>query len=318
MPHHHLRSLRPGVGLAGMTSMTGLGGLAALLLLSAAAHATTAAVVTPEELGSLRYRIEGEREPLRMRDGLWQGRPAAPGSATVPNARVHTELTARGDLNRDGQEDTVVLLEHDPGGSGRFVHLAVVSRREGRAVMLASRLVGDRVQVRSLKVEGGQILLEVVRAGPGDPSCCPGELATLTWTLQRRGLVPGPERGTPHRLTPSALEGVNWTLTHWAAGEPASLDRPIQWRMQAGRASGFAGCNRFQASAAAAPPDSAGALQFSPPAVTRMACEPEAMQAEARFLAALSSVTAFGYRFGRLVLQGTGSTAATSLLFEPR
>lgn len=309
MPQHHLRSRRARAALAG---------LAAALLSFSAAHATRAASVTAEELRSLRYRLEGEREPLRMRDGHWQGRPAAPGSATVPRARVHTELIARGDLDRDGHEDAAVLLEHDPGGSGTFLHLSVVTRREGRAVVVASRRVGDRVQVRALRIEGQQIVLDVVRAGSGDPSCCPGELASLTWTLKRRQLEPGPERAAPSRLTPAALEGVNWTLTHWAPGEPAKLARPIEWRVEAGRASGFSGCNRFQAGVAAEPADSAGALKFSAPATTRMACDPDAMQAEARFLAALGGVTAFGYRFGRLVLQGPGTPAPTSLLFEPR
>ena len=295
-----------------------LAGLAAALLSFPAAHATRAAAVTAEELRSLRYRLEGEREPLRMRDGHWQGRPAAPGSATVPRARVHTELIARGDLDGDGYEDAVVLLEHDPGGSGTFLHLAVVSHREGRPVMVASRLVGERLQVRGLRVEGPQIVLDVVRAGPSDPSCCPGELATLTWTLKRRQLEPGPERGAPSRLTPAALEGVSWTLTHWAPGEAVKLARPIEWRVEAGRASGFSGCNRFQAGVTAEPADSAVALKFSVPATTRMACEPDAMQAEARFLTALGSVTAFGYRFGRLVLMGPGTPAPTALLFERR
>lgn len=290
----------------------------ALLLPLAPAHADGAAALTAAELASLRYRLEGEREPLRMRDGHWQGRPGAPGSATVPRARVHTELIARGDLDQDGHEDAAVLLEHDPGGSGSFLHLAVVSRREGRAVMVASHRVGDRIQVRGLRVEGGQVVLEVLRASAGDPACCPGELATLTWSLQQRRLVPGPERGSPSRLTPAALEGVDWTLTEWAPGQPARLERPIQWRVEAGQASGFAGCNRFRARVVAEPPDKAGALEFSAPATTRMACEPDAMQAEARFLTALGSVTAFGYRFGRLVLQGPGTPATTSLVFEPR
>jgi hypothetical protein len=305
----HLRSTRTAIVLAAF---------AAALIPAAAAHATRAAAVTPEELGSLRYRIEGEREPLRMRDGHWQGSPAAPGSATVPRARVHTELIARGDLDDDGHEDAVVLLEHDPGGSGTFLHLAVVSHRAGRPAMVASRLVGDRMQVRGLRVEGQQIVLDVVRAGSGDPSCCPGELASLTWTLKRRKLEPGPERGAPSRLTPAALEGVSWTLTHWAPGEAVKLARPIEWRVEAGRASGFSGCNRFQAGVTAEPADSAGALKFSVPATTRMACEPDAMQAEVRFLTALGSVTAFGYRFGRLVLLGPGTPAPTALLFERR
>ena len=292
--------------------------IALFLALSAAlayGPAVAAPAITAEEIGRMVFRIEGESERLRMRNGRWEGPPAAPGSATVPRAQVHAELMARADLDGDGAEEAVVLLEHEPGGSGRFLHLAVVTRREGRAVMAASRLVGDRVQVRSLAVRGREIVLEVVRAGPGDAACCPGELATLAWTLQRRRLVPTASTALAGRLTPAVLDGTRWTLTHWAPGEPATPPRPIEIQVEGARLSGNAGCNRFFATLTAEG-DTPGALRVSAPGTTRMACEPEAMQAEARFLAALGSVATFGYRMGRLVLgpePGSGP-----LVFERR
>jgi heat shock protein HslJ len=182
--------------------------------------------------------------------------------------------------------------------------VAVVTRREGRVVMLASRLVGDRVQVRSLAVRGREIVLEVVRAGPSDAACCPGELATLAWTVQRRRLVPTATTALAGRLTPAVLEGTRWTLTHWAPTEPAKPPRAIEIEVEGGRISGHAGCNRFFASLAAEG-DTPGAIRVSPPGATRMACEGEAMQAETRFLGALGTATTFGYRMGRLVL-GSG------------
>lgn len=300
----------------GRGALSGLRALSALVIAMAAPGPVPAASpLTPEELGRTVYRIEGESERLRMRNGRWEGPPAAPGSATVPRAQVHTELIARGDLDGDGAEDAVVLLEHDPGGSGRFLHVAVVTRREGRPVMLASRLVGDRVQVRSLAVRGREIVLEVVRAGPNDASCCPGELATLAWTVQRRRLVPAASTALAGRLAPTTLDGTRWTLVQWATGEPAAVPRAIEIEFETGRISGHAGCNRFFAGLASEG-DTPGALRVSAPGATRMACEPEAMQAESRFLASLGTATRFGFRMGRLVLdsgQGPGG-----LVFERR
>ena len=283
--------------------------------LAPSAPAAAASPITAEELGRTTYRIEGETERLRMRQGRWQGQPAAPGSATAPRAEVHTELVARGDLDGDGADEAVVLLEHDPGGSGRFLHVAVVTRREGRTVMLASRLVGDRVQVRSLAVRGREIVLEVVRAGPNDAACCPGELATLAWTVQRRRLVPTATTALAGRLGPAVLDGTRWTLTQWAPGEAATVPRPIEIEVEAGRISGQAGCNRFFANLSTAEPDAPGALRVSQPGATRMACEGEAMQAENRFLGALGATTTFGFRMGRLVL---GGAQGPGLVFERR
>lgn len=298
------------------STMAGLAAAAALFVTALAWHGQAqSAPISAEEIGRVTYRIEGETERLRMRGGRWEGAPAAPGSATVARAQVHTDLIARGDLDGDGAEEAVVLLEHEPGGSGSFLYVAVVTRREGRAVMAASRLVGDRVQVRSLAVRGREIVLEVLRAGPGDAACCPGELATLAWRVERRRLVPSATTAAATRLTPAALEGPRWTLTHWAPGEAANPPRPIEIQVEGGRISGHAGCNRFFSNLSAEG-DTPGAIRLSAPGATRMACEPEVMQAENRFLEALGASNRFGFRMGRLVLgssQGPGG-----LVFERR
>lgn len=260
------------------------------------------APVSAEELASLSLRLEGERQRLQFRQGAWEGRPAAPGSVTAPRARVHTTLAVRADLNGDGQEDVVVPVTHDPGGSGEFLHLAVVSRQQGRAVVRATRLVGDRVQVRSLRVAAGDVLLDVVRGGPSDPSCCPGELATLAWVLKGNRLVPTDSGGVTGRLGLPVLDGTRWTLARWNPGEPSAAQPPLEITFDSGRASGFSGCNRFRAEVK--PGDGPGVLSIGVPAITRMACEEPAMQAETRFLAALAGASGFGFRLGELMLLG--------------
>lgn len=298
-----------------LSAVAPLAAAAAVLTIALASPpAAATSPITAQEIARTTFRVQGETERMRMRKGRWEGQPAVPGSASVPRAQVHTELIARGDLDGDGAEEAVVLVEHEPGGSGSFLHVAVVTRREGRPVMAASRLVGDRVQVRSLAVRGREVVLEVVRAGPNDPACCPGELVTLAWTLQRRRLVPTAS-APPGRLSPAVLDGTRWTLTQWGPGEPARLARSIEMDVEGGRISGHAGCNRFFASLAAEG-DAPGAIRVSPPGATRMACDGEAMQAETRFLGALGAATGFGFRMGRLVL--SGGQGPGGLVFERR
>lgn len=143
---------------------------------------------------------------VTLNGGRWQGPSAVPGGASVPSVRLVEEAIAHGDLDGDGVPEAAVLLLAEGGGSGSFVHLAVVKAVAGRARQAATQLVGDRIQVRELRIEGGRVRLDAVRAGPGDAACCPGELATLGWRLQRGRLVPDPATVTG-RLGPAAGAG---------------------------------------------------------------------------------------------------------------
>jgi hypothetical protein len=77
----------------------------------------------------------------------------------------------------------VVVLAESSGGSGTFDYLAVVKRTASGIENVATAALGDRVQIRSARVDNGMLLASVVRAGKDDPMCCPGELADLGWTL---------------------------------------------------------------------------------------------------------------------------------------
>ena len=66
-------------------------------------------------------------------------------------ARLRIRLApfyAFGDLDGDGSDDAAVVLVTDPGGSGTFFDLAVLSEKRGAPVNVASRALGDRVDLR--------------------------------------------------------------------------------------------------------------------------------------------------------------------------
>ncbi len=103
------------------------------------------------------------------------------------NARLRIRLApfyALGDLDGDGSDDAAVVLVTDPGGSGTFFDLAVLSEQGGAPVNVASQALGDRVDLRSLTIESRRIIVDMVTHGPDDPMCCPSLRQIVTYELQ--------------------------------------------------------------------------------------------------------------------------------------
>lgn len=98
--------------------------------------------------------------------------PAAPGSATMVTTRV-AGAPVRGDLDRDGDEDAVLLLVHDPGGSGTFHYLAAARREDGGWRGARAVLLGDRVAPGALEIRDGVIVADVLDRRPGEPMSTP-------------------------------------------------------------------------------------------------------------------------------------------------
>lgn len=85
---------------------------------------------------------------------------AAPGSAT--ETVVVFDRAATGDLNRDGTEDAAVVLVVSPGGSGTFYKLAAVISDGMELRHVGSVLLGDRVRVDGVTIEGREIVVNML------------------------------------------------------------------------------------------------------------------------------------------------------------
>jgi len=280
--------------------------------------ATLTAAPTLAELGNAGFtglrEIEGT---VRLADGRWEGEPYAPGGASRPTLTLGRDFRVTGDLDGDGREEAIVVLAEGSGGSGSYNYLAVV-RREGRVLRnVATIALGDRVAIRSARIEAGTLHAGVLRAGPGDAMCCPGELSDLAWRIAPDGTVQAlPERAT-RRLTLDVLAGSEWTLVAWDPGAPAPDDPAITLAFRDGRLGGSAGCNRYFASPQAGP--SPGELAIGPVGTTRMACPDPLADIESRYLRQLQAVRKFGFLLGRLALSYQhGDGAIGTMLFEER
>ena len=150
---------------------------------NATAPASGRAAPTLEQLANTRVAGVFEHE-VALRDGHYEGEPFLPGGASRPRLEWIREPVVIVDLDDDGHEEAVVLLVASSGGSGSMRHLAVIGMRAGEATSLATVLLGDRVQVRSLDAGEGRIRLELVEHGPGDPACCPTRRSVREWRLE--------------------------------------------------------------------------------------------------------------------------------------
>ena len=97
---------------------------------------------------------------------------------------------------------------------------------------------------------------------------------------------------------PVTLPGSAWEVTSLADEDPLD-DHPITFEFDAeGNIAGDASCNRFGGTCTI----EGNTIKIGPLRSTRRACEPEIMQQEQKFLALLSTVSAWSIEDDELVL----------------
>jgi len=275
------------------------------------------AAPTPDELYNATYHgFEGLDRPVTLVDGRWEGEPYQPGAASRPTVYLIDDLRLTGDVDGDGSDEAVVLLVQQSGGSGAFIYLAVVGHRNGTIESLDTTLVGDRIQIRGADIDGGRIALEIVRHGPDDPACCPGELATMEWEMTEQGLSTIGDSAATGRLTLDTILDIEWTLKEWKRNEPTEAPPEVVLKYTDGRFIGIGGCNTFFATTQ--PGTKPGHVSVGPPGRTRKACPEPAMKTEERFLKQLDAVRKFGFVTTRLSLTYENDGTYERMLFDRR
>jgi len=95
--------------------------------------------------------------------------PAAPGSASEIAVRL-TDKIAFGGAQADR---AAIVVQSSLGGSGTFYELALLSRRAQGWVNTDTVLLGDRVKVRAVAIEGIVVTVDLLAHAPEDALCCP-------------------------------------------------------------------------------------------------------------------------------------------------
>ena len=133
------------------------------------------------------YQIEGQW--ITLNNGRAE-QPAAPGSASA----IRTEVVGRwigSDLEGDGDRDAVMILVHEPGGSGTFYYLAAaLARREGYCGLNAV-LLGDRITLTDIAVIDSLIEVNYLHRAFHEPMTAPPSIeGRLVVVLDNGKLVP--------------------------------------------------------------------------------------------------------------------------------
>ncbi|HLO14309.1 MAG TPA: hypothetical protein VK206_05740 [Anaerolineales bacterium] len=129
----------------------------------------------PDEVKQLRnaqYQLGAtdSLQVVQLKDGKFER--GTPGGTDYVSVAL-TDFAAVGDLNGDGTDEVAALVSENYGGSGVFVFLAVYANVNGALTFQASTLVDDRPQLNALSIENGEIFVDAVIHGPGEPMCCP-------------------------------------------------------------------------------------------------------------------------------------------------
>ncbi len=287
----------------------------ALTLGLAACQTNPPPPLSDAELRGLTYSGVFDR-PVTLTEGSYLGPSYVPGGAARPRLTLAERPQLRGDLEGNGSEEAAVLLIERSGGSGERLYLAVAGRVGAEARNLATRLVGDRVQVQAFRLEGDLLVLELVAAGPGDAACCPSRKLQQSYRLDG-GLLALEQSTDNGPISLADLEGTAWRLTHLGRERPLAPGVEINARFRDGKVSGSAGCNRYGADLH--PGDNPQDLTLGPVIATRKLCQDPQMEAEDRFLEALERTTGFRFRLGQLALdyRDGPQESPDQLLFDP-
>jgi heat shock protein HslJ len=273
------------------------------------------AAPTLEQLTNMDYRGIFDH-PVRLQNGRWEDDPFVAGGTSRPAVGLVDDFLLTGDLDTDGQDEAVVLLWESSGGSGTYNYIAVVGQREGTPFNLGTALIGDRVQVRSGRIAGNRIELDVVQPGPNDAACCPSQKAMRFWTFDAAGLHVNASKNTG-TLSLADLAGPEWVLNRLKSDEPLPAQPEITLVFDGERIAGKSACNRYFAGVkehGAVPGD----LTVSQIGSTRMACPEEVMALETRYLEALGSVSSYRFLAGKLALTWRKAGMTGTILFAPR
>ena len=233
-------------------------------------------------------------------------------AASPPGARLWEPSVHFGDVDGTPGSEAVAIVSSSAEGGGDSANVVVYGVRDGALATLGTAPVGDRVQLQSLWLEPGRILMDVIEPGPDDAACCPTQVARKTYGFEGGALkqLSSEVRGV---LALSMLSANEWQLVEMdgqplAAGTEAPL---IHFERDAVR--GFAGCNRFNAPVKETKP---GEIDIGPAAATKKACPPPQMDLEQTFLTRLDAVNRYGYLAGQLALGWQSGEAAGTLVFR--
>jgi heat shock protein HslJ len=176
-------------------------------------------------------------------------------------------------------------------------------------------MVGDRIGVKTLTIDGTQVTLDVVAQGQGDTDCCASWNTRVVYELKDDQLLET-NRTEHNRISLGDLNNTQWSLVTRAVDQKLIPSR-ITLQIEDNQISGFSGCNDYSASIS---PGEYGlnSVHLSEIATSEEVCPQPATLQEADYLNQLGSVVSWNYDYGYLsLLYATENDRLENLLFAP-
>lgn len=189
---------------------------------------TAMGAVGVDTLKNIAYQSDWTKEGTApLVDGEYS-EPAAPGSATKTVVKLHDRMAFG--YTADGQQLAAAVLVTDPGGSGTFYELAAIAFQDGKPQHVASALLGDRVQIQSLALQDGEIVVEMIAQGPNDPMCCPTQHVVERYVLQGEELA---QVSSEVAADAPDIAGVVWEWERFVGGDGSAteVDDPSRYTL---------------------------------------------------------------------------------------
>jgi hypothetical protein len=154
-----------------------------LAFLTISSDGSTAVALTWAQLRNTTYPSELPRSKVApLQDGVYE-EEIVPGAATRLKIQL-ADIAGFGQIDGNGTIDAAVVLIGSPGGSGTFIYLTAVLNEGGSPTPAATVLLGDRVAVRAVQIEGRKITVQMRVRGPSDPLAALTREVTRVYTLQ--------------------------------------------------------------------------------------------------------------------------------------
>ena len=275
--------------------------------------------VVPPTLDELKNAIftEIDTSPIKLVNGVFEGPPYVPGGACRQRIELLDGEPVTGDLNGDGVDETLVFLREDDGGTATYLYMAIMGRTQGKIVTIATVRLGDRLGIRSILIDKGEVSLGLLQFGVKDSACCPSELVTRVWSLDRTGLVEHVVKKKPGTLALTTQSGVEWIFRGFDPKQTTPKLTEITLVFEKDRIRGSAGCNRYLGYAATTKVP--GEMTLKASKTSNSECGVKVMSDEDRYLEALRRVARYGYYLGDLTLSWRKEDGSLGVMrFAPR
>lgn len=126
---------------------------------------------------------------FQLSDGIFYRTPPTTQESRDAYTTRLMDTVLFGDIDRDGEEDAVVFLATQNGGTGTFIEMAVILSSDGSTASVPDLSLGDRVVIESGMIRDGVITLNMRVHGPNDGLCCPSQSTVWTFRLENGRLV---------------------------------------------------------------------------------------------------------------------------------